>query len=275
MKTITFRIHPIALFMCLCCVVIIIFLSGNTVTDENPGQISTREHNVMAVLWFQTAGEARALQYQAYNLARLMLDKDLAETQSSLKRAVIVDIDETILNNSPYEAKMIKIDKGYPYEWDHWIDLAQAEAIPGSVEFLKYAVSRSVDVFYVTNRKVRDKNGTLENLKRRGFPQADESHLYIRTDESSKEKRRLKIAETHHIVLLMGDNLTDFAAVFDKKGVQERNNEVDRLKEAFGRKFIVLPNPIYGDWEAAVYDYQTGLPDSIKNLRRKEALKGF
>lgn len=275
MKKFTWPTHSNALLLTLVLIVAAIILSGNSLRQDKAASISTREHNVMSVLWFQTAAETRALQYQAYNIARLMLDKDIAEVKTQKKRAVIVDIDETILNNSLYEGRAIQIGKGYPFEWDHWIDLAQAEAIPGSVDFLQNAASRGVDVFYVTNRKVRDKKGTMENLRRIGFPQVDENHFFPRTDGSSKEPRRQKIAETHRIVLLMGDNLADFAAVFERKGVQERNHEVDRLKSEFGKKFIVLPNPIYGDWEDAVYDYQTSLLDSIKNLKRKAALRGF
>lgn len=243
--------------------------------NPNPSNISSREHNVMAVLWFQTAAEARALQYQAYNIARMMLDRDLTQTKTDRKRAVIVDIDETILNNSPYEGRAIRINRGYPYEWDRWVDLAQAEAIPGSVDFLNYAVSHNVDVFYITNRKERDRKATLENLRQEGFPQADDEHLLTRAEESSKEARRQRIAQTHHIVLLLGDNLADFSHVFDRKSVQQRNNEVDRLKREFGTRFIILPNPIYGDWEDALYKYQTGLSDSVKNVRRKQALRGF
>ncbi|MCI0706347.1 MAG: 5'-nucleotidase, lipoprotein e(P4) family [Ignavibacteriae bacterium] len=252
----------------------ILFVSSSFQT-EIPNGISTREHNVMSVLWFQTAAEARALYYQAFNLARLMLDKDLAEQPTDKKRAVIVDIDETVLDNSPYEGRAIKINKGYPHDWDKWVDLAQAEALPGAVEFLQYAVSHGVDVFYVTNRKVRDKNATIENLKRKGFPQADEAHVVVRTTESSKESRRLKIAETHRIVLLMGDNLGDFAEVFDNKSVKGRNDVVDSLKSEFGKRFIVLPNPIYGDWENAIYEYQLSISDSAKNAKRKAALRGF
>lgn len=229
----------------------------------------------MAVLWFQTAAEVRALQHQAYNIARMTLDKDLEQIKTDKKRAVIVDIDETILNNGPYEGRAIRINRGYPYEWDRWIDLVQAEAIPGSIDFLKYVVSRGVDVFYVTNRRERDRKSTLENLQRQGFPQAVDALLVTRTKESSKEVRRQTIAQTHHIVLLMGDNLAGFSAAFDKKSVQQRNDAVDQLRSEFGTRFIVLPNPIYGDWEDALYDYQTGLSDSVKNVRREQALKGF
>ncbi|HEY4612783.1 MAG TPA: 5'-nucleotidase, lipoprotein e(P4) family [Bacteroidota bacterium] len=255
-------------------VLFVLFVSS-TVQIDTSVQRSTREHNVMSVLWFQTAAETRALQYQAFNIARWMLEKDLSENKSGKKKAVVVDIDETVLNNSPYEGRAIRINRGYPFEWERWIDLAQAEPIPGAVDFLQYAASRGVDVFYVTNRKVRDKKGTMENLQRKGFPQVEDSHLFLRTEESSKEKRRLRIAETHDIVLLAGDNLADFAVVFDRKGVEERNKEVDRLKNDFGKRFIILPNPIYGDWEDAIYGFQSGLSDSLKNIKRKEALQGF
>ena len=274
MKTTSMAVLRKALMVIVVSGAFVLFVSSAVQTD-GVSEVSTREHMVMAVLWYQSAAEARALQYQAFNLARLMLDNDLAQTTREKKRAVVVDIDETVLDNSPFEGRAIRINRGYPYDWERWIDLSQAEPIPGAVEFLQYAVSRGVDVFYVTNRKVRDKNGTMENLKRKGFPQVEESHVYVRTDESSKEKRRMKISETHHIVLLMGDNLTDFASAFEQKSVQERNNEVDRLKQEFGKRFIVLPNPTYGDWEDAIYEYQTSLPDSVKNLKRKAALRGF
>lgn len=275
MKNFKWPTHYNAVLLTSVVFVAALIVSGNSLRQDNVGSIAAREHTVMSVLWFQTAAETRALQYQAYNMARLMLDKDLAEVKTNKKRAVLVDIDETILDNSPYEGRAIQIGKGYPFEWDRWINLAKAEPIPGSLDFLRYAVSRGTDVFYVSNRRESFRKATMENLRRKGFPQVDDSHLYLRTDESSKEPRRQKIAETHHLVVLMGDNLTDFAAVFDRKGVAERNDDVDRLKDEFGKKFIILPNPIYGDWEDAVYDYQTSLPDSIKNLKRKTTLRGF
>jgi 5'-nucleotidase (lipoprotein e(P4) family) len=248
---------------------------GGWMANIHHPSVSTREHNVMSVLWFQTAAEARALQFQAFEIARLRLDQDLTHVKTEKRRAVIVDIDETILNNSPYEGRAIRINRGYPYEWERWIDLAQAESIPGAVEFLTYAVSKGVDVFYVTNRKERDRTGTLENLRKNGFPQVSEDHLLTRSEESSKERRRRRIAQTHHVVLLMGDNLADFSDSFDRRSVQQRNDEVDRLKSEFGNRFIVLPNPIYGDWEDAIYQYQPSISDSVKNFLRKLALRGF
>jgi 5'-nucleotidase (lipoprotein e(P4) family) len=273
MKSITIRFHPPTVFTAA--VLFILLFSGRPSDITNVNQISSHEHAVMSVLWFQTAAEARALQYQAYNIARLRLNADLADKKPSKKRAVVVDIDETIVNNITYEGQMIRINKEYPYEWGKWIDMAEAKALPGSVEFLSYAVSKGVDVFYVTGRTMREKPATLQNLRKCGFPQVSDDHVFVRADESSKEKRRLKISENHRTVLLMGDNLADLSAVFDRKSVAERNAEVDNLKDEFGNRFIVLPNPVYGDWETALYGYQSGLSDSAKNVIRKEALKGY
>ncbi len=233
------------------------------------------EHLVMAVLYLQHAAEARALRYQAYALARLRLDEYLQTHTSHKKLAVVVDIDETVLDNAPYEAKLIKANTAYPAFWKEWCELAEADAIPGAVGFLNYAVSRGVDVFYVSNRRLELLEPTMENLRRKGFPQVEVGHIYLRTNESSKENRRLEIQKTHDIVLLLGDNLADFAAVFEHQPTRLRNQTVDRLKEEFGKRFIVLPNPMYGDWEGALYDYQWQLPAEQKALLRHRALEDF
>ena len=147
MKSIVIRFHPPSVFAVLIC--FFLFYSGRYPEDVNPAQISSHEHNVMAVLWFQTAGEAHALQYQAYNIARLRLDSDLRNKKLTGKRAVVVDIDETIVDNITYEAQMIRINRGFPYEWEKWIDMAEAKSLPGAVEFLTYAASKGVDVYWL------------------------------------------------------------------------------------------------------------------------------
>ena len=241
-------------------------------------QTSTNKENknsisVNAVLWQQTSGEYRALCYQAYNLAKLRLDEAL-QIKLDKKPAVIVDIDETILDNSPFQANLIVNNGTYSQGlWKTWTQSAQAIPVPGALEFLTYAASKGADVYYITNRKLEEHDGTLENIKKTGFPQADDSHLMMRDESSSKEKRRLKVAETHEVVLLCGDNLNDFIDIFEKKTIAERFEGVDKLKEQWGKKFIVLPNPLYGDWEGAVYDNMYSLPDSVKEAKRKAAFR--
>lgn len=216
---------------------------------------------LMATLWHQTSAEYRAIAYQTFNLAKLVLNIELTKP-SEKKKAIVLDLDETLLDNSPYEAMVVKESTSYPNGWFDWIDAAQAKAIPGAVEFLKYADSRGVEIFYLSNRKIKKNRkapgmkNTLKNIRDLGFPQANESHMYLRDKESGKQNRRNAIAENHSIIMLFGDNLNDFSDVFEHKSVDDRKTAVDTLKKSFGKKFIVLPNAMYGEWEGAVYDYK-------------------
>lgn len=232
-------------------------------------------HLLMAVLYHQKAAEYKALSYQAYNMAKVVLDKDLSNKNLKGKRAVIVDIDETILDNSPFEAKMITKNAKFPDDWFEWTKLGVAKALPGSVDFLNYAASKNVEVFYVTNRSFEERESTIKNLKHFNFPMADTAHLFLKTNESSKEKRRNKIAESYRIVLLIGDNLTDFAGIFDKASIERRDFVTDSLKDVFGDKFIVIPNAMYGDWENALYDYNKSLDSKEKGKIRNSHLVDY
>ena len=233
------------------------------------------EHLMMAVLYQQHSAECKALYYQAFNLAKMMLDQDLANKKLKGKRAVVVDIDETILDNTPFEAAMINRNAVYPEDWYVWTSLAKAKALPGAAEFLNYAASKGVAVFYVTNRTQSETVATLKNLRDQKFPMADTNHLIPKKTESSKEKRRLKIMEKYRIVLLAGDNLTDFAAVFDKATLETRDAKTTDLRYEFGKHFIVLPNAMYGDWENAMYNLYKTDTTRDKSAIRKLLLRDF
>lgn len=237
--------------------------------------IASNDHLIMSVLWQQKAAESRALYYQAYNIAKLRLDNYLQSNQKSLKNAVIVDIDETILDNSPYEATVVKTNKGYPSGWQEWTDLSQARATNGSVEFLQYAVSQKVDIFYVSNRDVKSKASTAKNLDKLGFPQIEDDHLFFKSGHDIKDSIRTKLAQEYHIALLIGDNLNDFAKIFEKKTIQERFNVTDSLREEFGNRFIILPNAMYGEWEGSIYKYDYNLSHEEKAVLRKTHLDGY
>ncbi|HZI46637.1 MAG TPA: 5'-nucleotidase, lipoprotein e(P4) family [Pyrinomonadaceae bacterium] len=247
--------------------------SVTTVLAQN----ADNEYQVGAILWTQTSAEKAALSYQAFSLARLRLDQDFrAHRNRRVKRAVIVDVDETVLDNSRYQAKLAKEQK--PFEaktWTDWCNSAQATALPGAVEFLRYANSRGVRVFYITNRRVAEKDGTARNLRALGFPDVTDDTLLVRTDGSTKEPRRQSVAAKYRIVLLMGDNLNDFAEVFEKsKTIDSRLSAADQNKSQFGSRFIVLPNPMYGAWEDAVYG-DGRLTDEQKAEKRKATLRGY
>src|ERR1041385_9199745 len=190
-----------------------------------------------ATLWQQASGEARALEYQTYVLARMLLDRDLRNRRIKMRRAIIVDVDETILDNSRYQGMLIKQGVNYPDGWTDWCNRAEATPIPGALDFLKYAHARGVRVFYVTNRKIAEKDGTARNLKSLGFPEVNDQTLLVRTDTTSdsKEPRRQMVTSRYHIVLLMGDNLNDFSDVFEKsKTVEARLDATEKNRAQFG-----------------------------------------
>lgn len=236
------------------------------------------EYQTGAVLYFQTAAENRALFYQAFNLARLRLDAELKSCKKSRKKmpcALVTDVDETTLDNSPNQAWLIKNKQFFTQaNWQRWVDRAEAKPLPGALEFFQYAATKGVKTFYVTNRSEAERAGTESNLKKAGFPDVSTETVLLRADTSSKEPRRLAIAQKHRIVLLIGDNLNDIAQVFERKPIAERFAAVDNLKNEFGKRFIVLPNPMYGEWENAVYDFKR-LTEEEKARARMEKLQSY
>lgn len=232
--------------------------AGNKTTISS----NVREYQLGSYLWYQTSGEFRALCYQAYNLAKVLLARDL-ENKYRGKRAVVFDIDETVFDNSYGGAWEVQNNIAWNKELlNRWIALKKAEAIPGAKEFIQFAVDNKVEVIFISNRLESQKDDTLENFKRLGIP-AKKENMYFMGREWSKEKRRLEVLSKYHVVLYFGDNLGDFHKDWDDKTSEERRALVDQHKDEFGDKFIILPNPLYGDWEKS-------LP---KNVKRIDLLK--
>jgi 5'-nucleotidase (lipoprotein e(P4) family) len=239
------------------------------------------EYQTGAILWTQSSAEYRALAYQTFSLAKLRLDQALANRKarrSTKPPAIIVDVDETVLDNSRFQAELVLRRIAYTSEaWRAWCDRAEAGVVPGAVEFLTYASRRRVHVFYITNRRQPEKAGTITNLKKLRFPGVSEETVMIREQGStaSKESRRRMVASRYRIVLLAGDNLNDFSDDFADKSIEDRKAQVDRERSEFGSRFIVVPNPMYGDWETAIYGYKSNLTDAEREADRRTALKGI
>ena len=225
-------------------------------SNNSSGEKQYRENNLaMATLYTYYSEEYRALCQQAFSLAAMRIDQIALNRLQTNNLAVVVDIDETVLDNSPYEALLIAADTLYPYCWNNWCNLAKARAVPGALEFLKHADVKGFQVFYLSNRKDSDvKEGTMDNLKKLGFPQVSHEHILLREPESdinpdpgNKEARREKIrAMGYEIVLLAGDNLGDFYV--DTKDPVERGQMMENSRYKFGKDYIVLPNAMYGNW---------------------------
>lgn len=224
------------------------------------------------ILWQQTAAEYRALCYQAFNIATMRIDDVIKREPGKNNLAIITDLDETVLNSSNVTAQMIKTGKDVnSQEWLQWIKTVDPPVVPGAVEFLQYAASKKINVFYISNREVSGLQFTLSILQKLGLPNADTSHMLFLSKDFSKEPRRQVVMKNYDVVLLLGDNLNDFMRVFEEKPIAERLKETDHVKEEWGRKFIVLPNATYGEWENALFDYKDSLSfDQIMTTLKAE-----
>lgn len=249
------------------------------------------DDNLNATLWAQTSAEYAASALQAYVLADIMLQRGLEDPgwSASLEQrrqegfgdlppAVILDVDETVLDNSAYQARLIR--DGEQFEtpsWHAWVREEKALPVPGALEFTRAAADKGVTVFYVTNRRHEVEAATRANLDALGFPLLEGRDVLLTRDEraqwgSDKGTRRSQVAADFRILLLVGDNLGDFVSGIDV-GVSERSSVVERHAEMWGRCWIVLPNPQYGSWDGALIDYQYGLPLHEKRRLKREALE--
>ena len=151
-----------------------------SVSNESVGSNSVGiDGKIFATAYIQKAAEYRALCFQAYNIARLRVEQIVNKNYSKPK-ALITDIDETVLDNSAYEAHQTLQGKDYePASWAEWTAMANADTVPGALSFLKFASSKGIEIFYVTNRAEKEREVTLKNLKKFNFPNADNAHLLL------------------------------------------------------------------------------------------------
>lgn len=247
------------------------------------------------LLWFQTSEEARQLQRTAFRDAEGALAAALAdpawsalgqgEEARSLPPAIITDVDETVLDNSPYEAWRLRRGVAFSSaDWRRWVEAAEALPLPGAVEFARAAAARGVTIFYVTNREAAAEEATRANLRAAGFPlrdDSDELDVVLLQGErpdwgSDKESRRRHVAATHRVLLLLGDDLNDFLSGVRDASVERRAELAAGVDDRFGASWFVLPNPLYGSWERALdAGAPKDEPDAAKLRRRLSALRDF
>ncbi|QLB13390.1 5'-nucleotidase (lipoprotein e(P4) family) [Bisgaardia hudsonensis] len=248
---------------------------------SNTSNIDQYEHKleqqaVLGINWMQESGEYQALAYQAFNTAKIAFNN--AKVKKNKKKAVVVDLDETMVDNSAYAGWQVKNNKNFASaDWTRWVNARETQAIPGAVEFNNYVNKYGGKVFYVSNRKDKnEKAGTLDDMKKLGFEGATEETLYLKKDTSNKVARFAEIEKQgYEIILYVGDNLNDFTGETYHKPNVERRAFVAANSKEFGRKFIVLPNPNYGDWEGGLAkDYYKG---SLKDRydARMNAIKAW
>lgn len=250
--------------------------------------------NLNAVAWTQTALEHDLIYREVYRQAgeKLLLalkDRDWdalprderRNKPRGLKPAVIVDIDETVLDNSPYQARLVRDGKSFEESsWSQWCREKAAKALPGALEFTRLAASHGVSVFYLSNRAQDLNEATLDNLRAEGFPLATDETVFLGLGTlvdgceqvgSDKGCRRKLVGRRHRVLLQLGDQLGDFVDVLANTP-QGRRDVVSGYMDWFGQRWFVLPNPTYGSWEPALFNNQWSKPESE---RRTEKLGNF
>ena len=250
--------------------------------DVNKDVRDLKEQNIMSVLFQQTAAERLAGSLQTFKSAKQALDNALADSSWSAlpgqnvhgkKPAIIVDVDETVLDNTAYEARMILDGTKYPEGWVSWGKEAAATEVPGAKDFLNYAASKDVTIFYVTNRVVELKEATKKNLTKLGIPWDKTKDTVLMRGEnnwgSDKGPRRTLVGNEYRVLLMIGDNLGDFVDAKDNNlNPSNRKNIVSDYADYWGVQWFMLQNIAYGDWEGALYDFNYSLsPDEVYNSR--------
>jgi acid phosphatase len=232
---------------------------------------STEPHEMLnATLWQQGSAEYIAVVTQIWRLAQDNLDEALVDPKwsaaveqtgdySRLPPAIILDLDETVLDNTAYEARIIKRFGQYTREsFSAWCREASAPAVTGAAGFLDYATAQGVAVFYYSARREKLRDCTVQNLRKLHLPLPDESRLFL-SNGKSKSDYRHQVAQRYRILLLVGDNMEDFIDGF-KTGPDSRRSLAYDYADRWGRQWIILPNPMYGHWESSMYHFDYTLP---------------
>jgi len=272
----------------VCLVLVLSGCAGKV--PSGPGAGLHNPEILNSVLWTQTAAEYRSLTVQSYALAREKLDQAMADPSwtaaleqsgefSTLPPAIILDLDETVLDNSYYEARRIVYGGDFIRKtWNEWCREENATAVPGALEFTRYAAEKGVTIFYVTNRRHEVEEETRRNLEALGFPlEQDMDTLYTLAERpewegSDKAPRRREVASRFRVLLLIGDNLGDFLSGV-RVSVDERAALSEEYSDYWGTRWIVLPNPQYGSWEGALFGDDYSLPEEERLRLKFEALK--
>ncbi len=248
---------------------------------------SSRTCDAATLTWVQNSAEYRLLTRQTYRLAIAQLNVGLQDRKWSADEvqvvdrgfenkppAIILDIDETVLDNSAYNGRNVVGAKPYTTDsWNAWCQQANAEPIPGALEFAKSAVGLGAKIFYITNRQDVVKEATIKNLIQLGFP-ADELTVLTKNPDQGrgddKVSRRAMVAENYRIVLLIGDSMSDLCSGMDVPNTKRRNEVAEEKIAMLSSRWIIMPNPLYGGWQRALPPGKLALKTKLDAEARDE-----
>jgi 5'-nucleotidase (lipoprotein e(P4) family) len=268
-----------------------------------PGHSNPLFSGLDGVLWTQAAADHTALCLSIYtNAATRIINNITNKTFTAFpsqtndlalatrEPAVIFDLDETLLDNSAFQAELIR--RGLDYDesvWNEWLSKAAATPLPGASNLLAFVQTKKAHIIYITNRggttnasqKEIARQFTLQNLRSVGFPiESDTDSLLLpgdpektATKSSDKTSRRKLVAEKYRIIALFGDDLGDFVSVEGKDRVA-RNQLISENHHQWGTGWFPLPNPLYGSWLRTLTRDLKGTPHEKQDQKLK-LIKGF
>ena len=267
------------------CLILFTFIN-NIYAKEKELDNSLQAQSMLSVLYAQSAAEYKASNIQTYVNAKSALDRalnDLSWTAAIEQKenfkdkppAIILDIDETVLNNIPFQARSIINGQSYPIGWLEWMLEESSDAVAGVSDFLEYAQSKSIKIFYITNRIAVAEDATRNNIKKLGLPLDTDRDVLLMKNEngwtSDKVSRRELIAKDYRILLLIGDQLGDFLPLDETTlELDSRKNLADTYDHMWGSKWFMITNPMYGRWEASIYNNEyPDTEDEFMQMRLK------
>ncbi|HWO41006.1 MAG TPA: HAD family acid phosphatase [Candidatus Eisenbacteria bacterium] len=254
-----------------------------------PRAAAAADERLLATLWQQTSAEYRVLARSIYTHAKSQLEQALEDKQwtaepsqkqrkdfAALPPAVILDIDETVLDTSSFQAHLIEscADFSEPL-WQGWIRRQGFPPVPGAVDFVAFAQARGVTVFFVTGRDHAVEPETRANLRAAGIGLPERPDTVLTRGEMEdwgvdKTSRRRFIARGYRILLVIGDDLGDFISEY--RDTPRRRIAAALKQEEWGTKWLVLPNAIYGSWVGSLYGFDSGAGKEEISRRKLEWL---
>jgi 5'-nucleotidase (lipoprotein e(P4) family) len=270
-------------------------------TDATPAPVTAAEteqgppadDSLNATVWFQTSVERDLVYTAIYRAAGQRLDAALKDRRwdalpkdersndaSKLPPAIIVDVDETVLDNSPGQVRQIRERRGFDEAaWGAWVNERKAKPLPGAAEFLNAAAARGVTVFYISNRDASLADATVANLRQAGFPLKDASQFLglgtvvegCEQNGSEKTCRRQLVASRYRVLMQFGDQVGDFVQILANTP-EGRRAAITPYMDWIGSRWWPLPNPLYGSWEPALFGNAWSQPEAVRRAAKEEAL---
>ena len=234
-----------------------------TDTADKDAAAALSQQSVNAVIWYATSAENAYIYEQTYRIAEEKVHRGLSQLNSAKVPAVVLDIDETVLDNSPYMLDLIKKGETFSEDsWSKWVRMQSARPLPGVLAFIKTCQELGVEVFFISNRSVRYLEFTVANLIEVGIP-TDQDHVFLKESDSDKTVRRDQVKVNYDVLLYIGDNLRDFDEMFKDRSNNGGREVVRNSKNEMLDRHLLLPNPMYGQWER-IFKYPEGTTEAEK-----------